>query len=201
MSLNSKLAKHFAVAATAVVGVAASANAAVITTNYNIAIPANVDGLYVNVETGQTGAPGSAVAGWDINPWGATSLNFFSPAAPAGGAYWKQNGSIAGTSSLAVGSVVGDASGTWQSSAATVGPGLGGWTLNARNYFGFRFNTAAGQTRFGFAAIDLGASITVRTLAFISWEDTGGTITVVPTPAAAAGLLGLAAVGGRRRRR
>ena len=75
--LSNRLAKHFAAAA-AVTVVAGAANAAVVHwADANLLIPANIDGLYINVETRATGSAGSGVAGWDINPYSATSLTWF----------------------------------------------------------------------------------------------------------------------------
>lgn len=203
MSLNSKLAKHLALAATAVVATAAgTADASVITTNYNIVIGATTDGLYMNVETGANNGGsvggGSTVAGWDINPWGSSSLNFFSNSTDMANGYFRVAGGATATSNLGVGQLIDAGNGTWQSSAA-INTGVGAYVLNARNYFGFRFKNGAGSTLYGYMAIDIGASITTRTLAYVSYEDSGAGITVVPAPGAAA-LLGLAGLVGRRRR-
>jgi MYXO-CTERM domain-containing protein len=202
MSLNSKLAKHFALAAVATAAVATAANASVITTNYNIVIGATFDGLYLNVETGannggSTGG-GGTVPGWDVNVWNTSNLSFFSPTDFSGAAYFRVAGGATATSNLGGGQLIDVANGTWQSSAATA-TGVGAYVLNARNYFGFRFKTAGGATNYGYMAIDIGAAITTRTLAFVSYEDSGAGITVVPAPGAIA-LLGLAGLAGRRRR-
>jgi MYXO-CTERM domain-containing protein len=75
---------------------------------------------------------------------------------------------------------------------------VSGWQLNATNYFGFRFNTAAGM-RYAFGTMQVGATAADRTLLSVSYEDSGGSITV-PAPGALA-LLGAAGMlGGRRRR-
>ena len=96
MSLNSKLAKHFALAAVATAAAATAANASVITTNYNIVIGATIDGLYLNVETGannggSTGG-GSTVPGWDINVWSSSSMSFFSNSTDMPNGYFQTTG-------------------------------------------------------------------------------------------------------------
>ena len=73
--LSNRLAKHFGAAAAAAV-VVGSANAAIVHwADANLTVPATIDGLYINVETQTTGSAGSVVAGWDINPYSATTLN------------------------------------------------------------------------------------------------------------------------------
>ncbi|HOV58679.1 MAG TPA: hypothetical protein PLN91_12445, partial [Rhodanobacteraceae bacterium] len=59
--------------------------AAVVCNNTAISIPANIDGVYLNLVTGATGTAGSGVPGWDINLYqtGASALYFFWPSTPA----------------------------------------------------------------------------------------------------------------------
>ncbi|MCX5639365.1 MAG: hypothetical protein NT059_00915, partial [Planctomycetota bacterium] len=73
---GSRLSKHFLACAAALTTVASvgTANAAVITWNLNQVVPNNIDGLYVNVETQTTGSAAGLVAGWDINPYGTSTL-------------------------------------------------------------------------------------------------------------------------------
>ena len=134
--------------------------ASVITTNYNIVIGATIDGLYLNVETGannggSTGG-GSTVPGWDINVWSSSSMSFFSNSTDMPNGYFQTTGGT-GTSNLGAGALVDAATGVWQSGAATAS-GIGAYTLNARNYFGFRFKTAGGATNYGYMAIDIGSA-------------------------------------------
>jgi hypothetical protein len=75
---SSRLTRHLAKAAAAALAVAGSASAEIIYHQYNVLIPANIDGVYVNVETFQTATAGTSVNGWDLNPYGSTSLIFFS---------------------------------------------------------------------------------------------------------------------------
>ena len=109
----------------------------------NITIPSTIDGIYLNVVTGVFNSNSGLVAGWDINPWNTTSLNFFTPTPNPGG------GEIVGTGN------------TYYNldPFVTIGPNssfanAGGTTINAgtplnfnssQNIVGFRFiNEAAG---------------------------------------------------------
>ena len=198
MRISNRLEKHLAVALTAAAGIAASSNAAIVAwENCNLVIPATIDGLYINVETRVSGSAGSVVAGWDINPYSATSLTWFNA---TGTGMMRFPGVTTGSAgSLAIGTVVG-AAGSYGSGAVTVGTAPGNWQLNAINYFGFRFNNGAGALRYGFGVMQVGADAATRTLLSVSYEDSGASITVVPAPGALA-LLGVAGLAGARRRR
>lgn len=174
-----------------------------------LTVPANIDGVYINVVTGATGTSGGAVAGWDLNPYSnnnTVQLQFFSPGSPAGGSVMRYPGSAVITAgSLAAGTVV-DGAGTYSGSTnpLTFGSDPGNWVLNASNYFGFRFlNENNGQVHFGFGRMDVGADATIRSIAQLFYEDQPGAgISVVPEPAGAllaAGAAGLLTL--RRRRR
>jgi hypothetical protein len=197
--LSNRLAKHFAAAAAASV-VAGAANAAIVHwANANLVIPATIDGLYINVETRTSGSAGSVVAGWDINPYSATSLTWFNA---TGTGMMRYPGVTTGSAgNLAAGTVIG-ATGSFGSGAVTVGSAPGNWVLNSVNIFGFRFVAADGLTHYGYGFFQIGSSISGadRTITDIFYEDVAGTaITVVPAPGAIA-LLGLAGLAGRRRR-
>jgi len=199
--LSNRLAKHFAAAAAASV-VAGAANAAIVHwANANLVIPANVDGMYINVETRVTGSAGSVVAGWDINPYSATSLTWFNA---TGTGMMRYPGVTTGSAgNLTLGTAVG-ATGSYGSGAVVVGAAAGNWQLNASNYFGFRFVAADGLTHYGWGRFVIGASIfgADRTVAELAYEDVAGAainVGAVPAPGAIA-LLGLAGLAGRRRR-
>lgn len=200
MRISNRLEKHLAVALTAAAGIAASSNAAVVSwENCNLVIPNTIDGLYINVQAQTVGSAGSVVAGWDINPYSATSLTWFNA---TGTGMMRFPGVTTGSAgSLAVGTVVG-ASGSFGSGAVVVGANPGNWQLNALNYFGFRFIAADGLTHYGYGTFQIGSSIAGadRTITNLYYEDVAGaSITVVPAPGAIA-LLGLAGFAGRRRR-
>ena len=197
--LSNRLAKHFAAAAAASV-VAGAANAAIVQwSNANLVIPATIDGLYINVETRATGSAGSAVAGWDLNPYSATSLTWFNA---TGTGMLRYPGATTGSAgNLAAGTVVG-ATGSYGSGAVTVGAAAGNWVLNSVNIFGFRFTAADGLTHYGYGFMSVGAAITTRTITDLFYEDvanTSITVAAVPAPGALA-LLGLAGFASRRRR-
>ena len=202
--LSNRLTKHFAVAAAATTVVAGAANAGIVHwANANLVIPANIDGLYINVETRATGSAGSSVAGWDLNPYSATSLTWFNA---TGTGMLRYPGATTGSAgNLAVGTAV-DGLGSYGSGAVTVGSAPGNWVLNASNYFGFKFTAADGLTHYGWGRFVIGASIfgADRTIAEIAYEDVANAqiavgSTGVPAPGAVA-LLGLAGLAARRRR-
>ena len=192
-----RLEKH--VVAAAAVAVAASANAAVVQWDCNLVIPNNIDGLYINVETQASGSAGSGVAGWDINPYSATSLTWFNA---TGTGMMRYPGVTTGSAgSLALGTVVG-AAGSYGSGAVVVGSAAGNWKLNSDNYFGFRFVAADGLTHYGYGVFRIGASISGadRMITQLFYESTAATSITIPAPGALA-LLGVAGLAGSRRRR
>ena len=213
-TLRNRLARHLAVAAVAgVAGVAGQASAAIVYSGVvNLNIPSTTNGLYLNVVTGANNLPagggGTTVAGWDVNPWSSTTLNFFNPAAPTGGVYMRLTGAGAptsGVSNLAGGTIISSAS-TWSSGAAqTSGPGA--FVFNSsNNLVGFRFNNeATGTLHYGWMRISLAGTLQgqPRTLVEYAFESLAGTAIAagaIPAPGAVA-LLGAAGlVGGRRRR-
>ena len=200
--ISNRLAKHFGVAAAAAV-VAGSANAGLVSwENCNLVIPNTIDGLYINVEARTTGSAGSVVAGWDINPYSATSLTWFNA---TGTGMMRYPGVTTGSAgNLADGTTVGG-TGSFGSGAVTVGSAAGNWQLNAVNKFGFRFVAADGLTHYGWGTFQIGASIAGadRMITNIYYSDVAGesvTVGNVPAPGALA-LLGVAGLAGGRRRR
>jgi MYXO-CTERM domain-containing protein len=203
MRLN-RLEKHIASAAVAA-GFASAASAAIITWNINAAIPATLDGMYIRIDnqTSTTGA-GSGLAGWDINPYGGTTLNFFASAtSPNPSTTYVRTQGTGGPSSLALGTVIGGSSPFANSTSAVIssgGVGANGWSLNSVHYFGFRFhNNTTNAINYGYGIMQVGASATSRTLLAIVYGDAGESVTI-PAPGALA-LLGVAGLAAGRRRR
>ena len=160
----------------------------------SIAIPANIDGVYLNVLTGATGASGASTTGWDVNLYGATSFSFFSTAAAFSTGYVGAGGSIARltfSEGFSIGAASTFLTGTQTPSAAT-------WNLNSSNNFvGFRFlNEGNGQVHYGFMQIALGANtFTGRSIVGYAFESVAGaSITVLPEPGTYA-LMGLGMAG------
>jgi hypothetical protein len=167
-SLAQRLSRHLAMGALCVT---ASANADVQYTAVSWTVPANIDGLYINVESLATGSAGSAVAGWDINPYSATSLTWFNA---TGTGMMRYPGVITGSAgNLPLGTIVG-ATGSYGSGAVVVGSAAGNWQLNSTNRFGFRFVAADGLTHYGWGTFEIPATISgaTRRITEIAWETT-----------------------------
>jgi len=160
----------------------------------SIGIPANIDGIYLNVLTGVSGTSGlpGGVAGWDINPFGSAALQFFSATPLTSSGYAGVGTAI---SNLALGASVGAASTFINSTAA---PAASTWNLNSSNNFvGFRFlNEGNGLVHYGYMQIALGANtFTGRSIVGYAYENVAGaSITVVPEPGTYA-LMGLGLAG------
>jgi len=174
-----------------------------------VAIPANIDGVYINFLNGATGTAGGGVAGWDWNAYlTASVLTFFwpTPSASAGGVASAVTG---GTyTDLAPGSVISSSSIFSLSS----GGGGAGSTISFQtagtHILGIRFlNETTGIANYGYVTLQTGATGGFpATITGWSYENTGAAITVpVPEPATAVtlslGVLALGAVNLRRMRR
>lgn len=182
-----RLLSHLGRAAAIAAVSSAPASAEVVTWNVNQAVPATIDGLYVRIDTQATTTnPGTSLPGWDINPYGTSSLNFYaSTTAPNPASTYVRTQASGGPSSLAEGTVIGPSSTFANSTTAVItsaGVGANGWSLNGTHYVGFRFNpgTTAGTVVYGYATVEVGASVTDRRLVSVHWETSGGPITVVP---------------------
>lgn len=178
--LSRRLAGHFALSGAAAVGLAAaSASADVIYYTPNWVIPATIDGLYINVETQQTGSSASSVTGWDLNPYSATSLTWFSPSTPTGGPMMRFPGVTTGSAgNLAFNTPVASG-GSYGSGTVTFGSAAGNWVLNSANYFGFRFTGSSGQTHYGWGKMVVGATAATRTITEIAFESSPGVVILV----------------------
>jgi hypothetical protein len=187
--------------AVGVVGTPDTAEAAVFSSGVvNIPIPANIDGVYLNVITGATGTSGSSVSGWDVNPYAlSTGPAFFSPNTNATVA--SQHGVVgSGTTVTDIGpaGVVGPAS-TFLNGARTTST----FTPGVEGVLGFRFlNEAGGTVHYGYARIIPPSTSTAGiagTIIEYAYEGTPNTAIAVPEPASLS-LLALGAVGLLRRR-
>ncbi len=189
-SLTARLGRHFAasaaVAAAAAVAATHQAGAEVVRWDCNLVIPANFDGLYINIATQGTATSSTAISGWDINPYGATTLNFFASAtAPNPATTYLRTQASGGPSRLQEGAAIGP-SGPFANSTASVisatGVGANGWTINSINYFGFRFhNNTTNTINYGYGAMQVGANAATRTLLFIEYENNGTAIAIPPS--------------------
>jgi MYXO-CTERM domain-containing protein len=209
MRLSNRFEKHVLVAAAVAMGATAAANAAVVYSgilNFSCAI--DIDGTYINVQTGQlTNGPGAGVPGWDVNPYRSSSgsgMNFFSP---TGGGMVSAVANTGPAINLAVGTVVGSTS-IFSTSTATIsfGSAAGQWQYASDNIVGFRFVSSAGTTHYGWMRFLMGSqpatgNLVTRTVVDFAYESVAGeSITVTPAPGALA-LLGVAGLAGTRRRR
>jgi hypothetical protein len=198
----SRVQSQLTLAAVALTGTAMGfenkASAAIINTfaNANLTIPATALGIYINLQTGDTGTNPASVSGWDFNPYlGSSGLGFYwRPGSQAGGVTTNATA----YADLPFGSVVGPAS----SFTAAIQATAPNYRDSGVSYLGFRFRNLLGDLNYGYAAIRTSASngFPATILGWV-FEDSGAPITVqqVPTPGAA-GLLGLLAAGATTRR-
>jgi PEP-CTERM motif len=194
-------------AMTAVAGlmaVAAPAHAVLVYSGpVSIAVPDNIDGVYLNVVTGVSGTTAGAVPGWDINPYSALSgqFNLWGPTTTV---WLSPSGVIGGPYPLAAGTSIGPGGAFFRPGGGTdVGTQV---TLNAVNYFGFQFTNeaAGGATNYGWMAVTFGGSAGERSITGYAFDNAGVAVQagVVPEPGTVAlWLAGLAAVGGVASRR
>lgn len=170
----------------------------------NINIPSTVDGLYLNVVSGAFSTDNdTAPTGWDVNLWGANSLDMFTPTpSPGGGAYY---GSGSNYALLPPGFIVGPSSTFCTATNATVSPSTPLQFNSATNLIGFRFRNEANgnQIHYGWMRVALGptAAGQPRTLVEYVYESVAGqSVFFPPSPGTAGvGLLGVC-IGMRRRR-
>lgn len=184
---SGRILSHLTRAATVAAACAAPAGAEVVTWNINQNVPLTLDGVYVRIDTqATTTSAGTALPGWDINPYGTTTLNFYAVStSPNPATTYVRTQTTGGPSSLPAGTVIGSSSTFVNSTTAVItaaGVGSNGWSLNGTHIVGFRFNpgTTAGTVRYGYAEFQVGASATERTLLRVHWENSGGPITVGP---------------------
>ncbi|MBU6208940.1 MAG: hypothetical protein KGR22_03410 [Planctomycetes bacterium] len=176
---NLKLELHFA--ATAALCLAGAAAADVVYSGpVNFVCAVDIDGCYINVETGVfSNGPGSGVPGWDVNPYSTSGgMNFFNS---TGGGQLRQTGQTTGPAgNIAAGTVIGS-TGSYNTSTANVyATASAGWQYSATNMIGFRFVSSAGTTHYGWMRFQMGAqgsagTAMTRTLVDYAYESIAGT--------------------------
>jgi hypothetical protein len=224
-TVSKRLEAHFvACAVVAAAAAAGGADAAIVYSGIrNIAIPANVDGVYLNLITGATGTSGASVTGWHINPYSASNT---SPATirlgtnfPTPDVYFVGNGSnssggsavnlTVGSSIAFDGTTVNNASSmnsaykwSFSTASAVFGTSTGQWKVNADNYVGIVSLEGDGSVLMAWMRIAVGATAATRTIVDWGYEINGNALVVgaIPAPGALA-LLGVAGLVGARRRR
>lgn len=211
-TIQRRLAAYSALAAGAcAVSTAPGAKAAVVTSGpLNITVPANSNGIYLNLVTGATATTATGFAGYDFNPYSngttaaPTFATYFSGSATAGNAGLVVNGAYA---VLTIGSVVGPASTFTTGSTATLEANYRAGV--ADGYFGIHFlNESTNALNYGYVELKTtGTGGFPATILSYGYDNTGAAITIpnaVPEPttnvALGLGALALGAVGVRRMR-
>lgn len=200
--LSAKLALYAAAAAVVCTGEATTASAAII---YNdpadITVPNNIDGVYLNLTTGASST--SAIAGYDLNPFGLTDgLSFLTPMDGGGALATSASGPIA---ALSAGALIGPNSS--YRVGAVIAPNF---RVTDTKFLGLRFiNDVTGAINYGWVEFTTTASTGFpATINRFAYENTGvsllaGQTGVVPEPGTVAvlGVFGLGAAGVRAWRR
>jgi len=154
---------------------ASNAHAAVITSSTSIAVPNNIDGVYINLVTGATSTIENS--NFDINPYGTSELLF----------YWGPGTLNAGVAATTTGPYLDLAAGAVISSASTFSKNANGVTDEAAafhtsgtHHLGLRFlNEATGIVNYGYLTLlTTGTSGFPATITGWSYEDTGAAIVV-----------------------
>ncbi len=233
-ALAKTLDKHFlacAAAATAtVVGVGAVEQAEAVVQYsglLDLAVPVTIEGLYIDINQNQTGAPGAAVPGWDINLFNSNStttqkraaLSFSPTARPSRPVSFTGPNGYAYVSKLGGGVTVGPASNfatppaTYNYHILAYRSGTGAYDASQWNggvtdgFMGVRFTSSDNQIHFGWIRLNVAPATAgyAMTLRDFAWETEAGvpiaTGAGIPEPACIAlGVLALGAVGIRPRR-
>jgi hypothetical protein len=168
----------------------------------NINVPSTTAGIYINLVTGIFATTPGGAPGWDLNPWGSASNNFWAnnSASTLDGVV---NNFTDGTSAtlvdnLPLGTLV-NAMWTYGRTNGSETTGPTAFNLGtSNNYIGFRFlNENTGAMNFGWAQFQLtGLGTQPRTLIQWAYDNTGAEIAVgaIPEPTTTA-LLGVMAAG------
>ncbi len=175
--------RHFAASAIALAtAIVASTNAAVVYRSVNLVVPATVDGVYLNVESGAFSTTATTPAGWDINPYG-TSSTAISLFATTGTGYMRNPGAgtAAGATRLDLGTTIGSTAFYYGNTIANIGTGVGQWTANSTGYVGFRFVGGDSLVHYGWMHLSIGSNAGTRTIIDYAYESTAG-VSIGTTP-------------------
>lgn len=148
-----------------------------------IPVPVTTAGVYINLVTGVSATTPAGAVGWDINPWGASSINFWfnNGANPSPGGATLTAGVIDVFSS---GASIGPAN-TYSGTTPSAG-NMAGWRApNSGKYLGVRlYNEGTAAINYGWMQIDTVAPATGLPATVQSWcyENTGVAITAGTTP-------------------
>lgn len=164
----------FSAGALALAGAPVSGTAAIVCSTPALPVPQNIDGVYINLVTGATGSSGSAVTGWDFNPYASSTGTLLSFNAAPGAGYASTAGQI---DALSAGASIGPSS-TYltgiQTSATAMGTYRAG--VDSTTYLGFRF-TESGNTYYGWLDLNTtGPNGFPTTFNGYCYEDTGAPI-------------------------
>lgn len=207
--LDTRLAAYAAAGiAIAAPALAPSAKAAVVYSGpLTLAVPQNIDGIYLDLATGQTGT--AFFTGYDINPYAGTSATTLVLGAGTGTAYVAPT-TAGPASALLPGAFIGSTDAFATSSLSTnfratgtefLGLRFTNTTTSAVNYGWIQFQTSA---TLGFPATILGYAYENTGIGLLAGQTSGPGVAVPePTTDAALGLgaLALGAVGVRRMRK
>lgn len=163
--------KHLAAAALSLAAGSSAHAGIVYWANANLSVPANLNGLVINVETRATGTTAAAVPGWDLNPYNTGAITWLNA---SGTGMLRYPGVTTGSAGrLAFNTIVGS-SGSYGSGSVVFGTSAGNWALGSSNYFGFRFTASDGLTHYGWGRMDVGSSANTRTIAELAYNDVAG---------------------------
>lgn len=197
----------YALGAAACAGKATTGHSAIIYADpADITVPNSIDGVYIDLVTGQASTP-SSFPGWDLNPFALTDGMAFSTPMDGTGVLANTSGGFGQALALPAGALIGP--GSPYQTGASVAPNF---RVTGTEFLGLRFvNDTTGAINYGWVEFtttgNTGFPATVNRFAY---EDTGasllaGQTTAVPEPGAVAalGVFGLGAAGVRawRRRR
>jgi hypothetical protein len=152
----------------------------------NISVPANIDGVYLNLVSGATGTAGAGTTGWDINLYQTgtpAALFFFWPTTPANSFGGASTATV--YDALSSGAVIGPAS-TFilNSGAGGPAPFVNWQATQTGKYLGVRFfNENTSTINFGWLQLNTTATSGFpATISQYCYQTDGTAITAGTTP-------------------